>query len=150
LLTVLLLPIIAGCFVFADKLVLLVGGENYRNSAILLQIFCVYSIFLPLDRYLGMALDSINKPQYNFLKMIIMVVVNVVGNFLAIRLWCELWAVAMVTISTFIIGVLAGLILLKKNLHIHSLSPILMLSKLKTSLSEKIDNFKSSYYQVKQ
>lgn len=132
LLTVLLLPIIAGCFVFADKLVLLVGGENYRNSAILLQIFCVYSIFLPLDRYLGMALDSINKPQYNFLKMIIMVVVNVGGNFLAIRVWGELWAVAMVTISTFIIGVLAGLILLRKNLRIDLSSAVVNILNVKS------------------
>jgi len=107
-LTLAFIPVLVGCFLFAEELVVLLGGEVYRDAAIILRIFVVYMILLPLDRYIGIVLDSMNRPESNFRKIALMVIANVCGDFLALKFVGGVWAVAAVTISTFIVGTCYG------------------------------------------
>lgn len=77
---IIMLPVSVGCFVLAEPLVVLLGGAGYENSAVLLRIFMVYMAFMPLERYAGVALDAVHRPQLNTLKMLFMLLINGLGN----------------------------------------------------------------------
>jgi O-antigen/teichoic acid export membrane protein len=110
--TLLFVPIAIVCFIFAEQLVWFLGGNEYKDSlpllATIFRIFTVYSILLPIDRFTGVALDSINKPKFNFYKVIIMASANVIGDLIAVFFFQSLEAVALVTVLFTIIGIIAG------------------------------------------
>lgn len=82
--TLLMLPLMLFSFIFADQLVYILGGPGYESTAPIFRIFCVYGLFLPLDRFIGVALDSINKPKLNFLKVVYMTLANIIGDSLVV------------------------------------------------------------------
>lgn len=104
----LLLPISIGCFVFADWIVLIIGGKGYAESAVLLRFFASYMAILPLDKFAGVMLDTINKPNLNFYKVMIQLAVNITGDYLGILIFGNLQSVAFVSTATFLAGVLFG------------------------------------------
>ncbi len=116
-LSILLIPVVVGTFIFADTLVVILGGAQYAESAVILRVLAVYSLFLPLDRFSGITLDIIGKPYLNFIKVLLMLLVNVTGDLLAIHYIGNIWGVAAVSILTFITGVIFGNFFLKKYLH---------------------------------
>ncbi|MDF2455648.1 MAG: oligosaccharide flippase family protein [Cytophagaceae bacterium] len=115
-LTIILLPFMLICFVFAEPLVMLLGGKEYIGSANILRIFTLYACFMPLDRFTGVTLDVMNVPVRNFQKVMIMLAINIGGDLLAIEYVGEVWAVAIGSILTFLTGVVFGSIFLKKML----------------------------------
>ncbi len=118
LLTALLVPVSIGAIVFADLIVLIIGGEQYvdTEAANIFRIFMIFGIFFPIDRFLGITLDMINQPQLNLIKVIIMLGVNIVGDIVGIQLFDSLYAVAVVTIFAFLAGVWYGYKSLKRYL----------------------------------
>lgn len=114
----LLLPIAIGSFIFADWIVLIIGGKGYSESAILLRFFASYMAILPLDKFAGVMLDTINKPNLNFYKVMIQLAVNIVGDFLGIMIFGNLESVAFVSTATFIAGMAFGYSQLNKHMGI--------------------------------
>lgn len=114
-----ILPVAILCFVFAKPLVVLLGGEGFAQSASVLRFFCVYAAFLPLERYSGIGLDVVNKPGLNLIKVIIMFLINVAGDFAAIYLFPQapVAAVAAISVITFGSGVAIGYYLLGRYLN---------------------------------
>jgi len=80
----LLFPIIIIGFIFAEDFVVLLGGKDYIETANIFRIFCIYGLFIPIDKFTGVALDSINKPQKNFLKVAYSALANIIGDTLVI------------------------------------------------------------------
>jgi O-antigen/teichoic acid export membrane protein len=78
--TIFMLVLMVFSFIFAESIVYILGGEDYIVGANIFRIFCIYGLLLPLDRYIGVALDSINKPRQNFYKVIYMAGANIVGD----------------------------------------------------------------------
>lgn len=115
-LTFMLIPVYIISFIFAEELVYILGGEKYVEYANIFRIFIVYGIMLPMDRYLGIALDSINLPKFNMIKIIAMVTFNVVVDIIVIQVFNDIHAVAIVTIGTVTVGVTLGMNYLKKKL----------------------------------
>jgi len=115
ILTLIYIPIIIICFFFAEFLIVLFAGEEYAAASTIFRIFLIYAFFLPLDRFTGVTLDSINLPKANFIKISIMVTANVVGDLIAIYFLNEVWAVAVVTINTVLIGVFIGIYFLNRQ-----------------------------------
>lgn len=113
-----ILPVAVLCFVFAEPLVVLLGGEGYKESADVMRFFAIYAAFLPLERYSGIGLDVVNKPKLNLIKVVVMVAVNIIGDFAAIELFPEspVAAVAAVSVITFGSGVVLGYWLLRKHM----------------------------------
>ncbi|MBN2615883.1 MAG: hypothetical protein JXR71_09335 [Bacteroidales bacterium] len=78
--TLLLIPVMVISFIFADQFVYILGGPGYESTASIFRIFCLYGMLLPLDRFIGVALDSINMPKFNFYKVVYMTSANIVGD----------------------------------------------------------------------
>ncbi len=111
-------------FVFADLFVLILGGKHYIgtdpetgfNAATIMRIFTIYGILLPLDRMTGIGLDSVNKPNINFIKVLYMVIANIIGDLIAIFIFKSLDLVAVATIFFTLIGCWIGFHYLNKEL----------------------------------
>lgn len=102
-LTYLLLPILVVSFIFAEEFVTFLGGPEYIETAGVFRIFCFYGLLLPIDRFTGVALDSINMPKQNFFKVIYMTLSNIIGD--AIVIFGFYYLVFSMSIFTlFIVG----------------------------------------------
>ncbi len=120
--TILFIPVSIIGFVFAEQLVLFLGGQGYSDSLPLLttifRIFTLYTLFLPYDRFTGVALDSINKPRLNLYKVIVMAVANIIGDIVGVFVFQSLEVVAIVTVVFTIIGIWMGNFYLIKAIQI--------------------------------
>ncbi|MES2726011.1 MAG: oligosaccharide flippase family protein [Bacteroidota bacterium] len=114
----LLLPAALFCFVFAEQIVVLLAGVQYKDAAIILRLFAVYTALTPIDKLSGVMLDIIDKPQLNFIKVILMLSVNVIGDIVCLKVFGTLESVAIVSTLTFATGVLYGMVLLKKQIDV--------------------------------
>jgi O-antigen/teichoic acid export membrane protein len=124
--TLMFIPVAVLGFIFAEPLVLFLGGSEYIDSlplmASVFRIFALYSILLPIDRFTGVALDSINKPRFNFNKVMIMAGANIVGDFIAVFVFQSLEAVAAVTVFFTLIGIVVGYYFLNREIAINTKS----------------------------
>jgi O-antigen/teichoic acid export membrane protein len=117
LVTILFIPFTIGLFLLAKPLVLLLGGPEYAGSYVIFWIFLIYALILPMDRFSGVALDAINKPHLNMIKVLIMATLNIVGDIIVIHYWNSLPGVAMCTILNAASGVIVGNLFLRKELN---------------------------------
>ncbi|MBI9035358.1 MAG: oligosaccharide flippase family protein [Bacteroidales bacterium] len=102
--TFLMIPILLVAFIFAEEFVIILGGRQYESTANVFRIFAVYGLFLPIDRFTGVALDSINRPKKNFFKVIWMTLSNIIGDTIAIFVLAKFFLIyaffAMITSSS--------------------------------------------------
>lgn len=82
--TLLMIPVMLFSFIFAKDLVYILGGAGYETTTGIFRIFTIYGLLLPLDRFIGVALDSVNMPRFNFLKVVYMAVANIIGDSLVV------------------------------------------------------------------
>lgn len=75
-----LIPLMVFSFIFAEEFVTILGGPEYTQTAGIFRIFCFYGLLLPIDRMTGVALDSVNLPKQNFVKVVYMTIANIVGD----------------------------------------------------------------------
>lgn len=124
--TILLLPISFLAFVFAEPMVILLGGAEYAESANILRVFAIYTALTPLDRFSGIALDVINKPHLNFRKVLVMLTANIVGDIIVLSLTDDIIWVAVVSIVTFATGIIMGFVYLNGTVPFR---PVVILKK---------------------
>ena len=110
-LTALLLPAVVAGWVFAPQATALLGGDAYAEAAAPFRWFLAYALLLPLDRFLGLALDALDRPQLNSLKVGAMLAANLAGDGLALALGFGVTGVAAVTVGMTAVGVAVGLVL---------------------------------------
>jgi len=133
-------------FIFADFFVMLLGGRQYlatdpisgANAVLIMRIFSLYGLLLPIDRMTGVGLDSINKPDKNFLKVLFMVIANVVGDLVAVFVFKSLELVAVGSIIFTILGVWIGYYYLNNQLSLEFKRIFTSGVNFFTELSEKI------------
>ena len=122
--TLLFVPVAIGCFVFAEYLILFLGGDEYRESLPLLtlvfRVFTVYTLLLPVDRFTGVLLDSINRPKLNLYKVIFMTLSNIGIDIVAVFVFESLVAVAIGTVFFTLLGIVLGFYFLRKEIQISS------------------------------
>ncbi|PWL39431.1 hypothetical protein DKG77_00920 [Flagellimonas aquimarina] len=142
IITMLFFPVALVSFVFAEHMVLFLGGAEYMDSLPLLtlifRVFTVYIMLLPIDRFTGVLLDSINKPKLNLYKVLVMTSANIILNLLAVFVFKSLVAVAMGTVLFTVMGIFLGFYYLKREIQIKSgqivSESVLFLKNLKTHL----------------
>ena len=83
-LTFMILPILILGFIFAEQFVYILGGPEFIETQNVFRIFCVYGLFIAIDKFTGIALDSINQPKKNFFKVIYMASANILGDLFVI------------------------------------------------------------------
>lgn len=136
-LSILMIPILIVLFLLGKFLIILQGGYEYVGAVTIFYIFLIYGLFLPFDRFIGVTLDSINRPKLNLIKTIIMAISNIIGDFIAIYFFKSLHAVAFVTIINVLIGIIFGIYFLKKELDVSMLKSFVYgLKFLKKSLNK--------------
>ena len=122
--TLLFVPVAIFCFVFAEYMILFLGGSEYSNELPLLtmvfRVFTVYTLLLPIDRFTGVLLDSINRPKLNLYKVIFMTLSNILIDLVAVFVFQSLVAVAMGTVFFTLLGIFLGFYFLRKEIQIQS------------------------------
>ncbi|GAB3845975.1 hypothetical protein GCM10028822_05290 [Hymenobacter terrigena] len=120
LLTLLFIPLIAGTIVFADVIVGLIGGGKYvgTEAANIYRIMMACSLLFPLERFLGVTLDIINKPQLNLVKVMLGLAVNVVADIVCIKLLGSVYGAALASTFTLITSTAYGYVALRRYLPI--------------------------------
>ena len=146
-LTLFIIPVMIFSFFFAHEFVTIIGGSQYGITAPIFQVFCIYGMLLPLDRFTGVALDAVNKPKQNFIKVIYMALANLIGDSIVVfglyhifykvsethsnilfssvsgdvsqnAIILTLMFVALVTISFTVIGIYIGFKYLNESLNL--------------------------------
>jgi O-antigen/teichoic acid export membrane protein len=121
LLTLLFIPITIGVLLFADNIVGLIGGGKYVGTAAanIYRIMIVCSLTFPLERFLGITLDLINKPQLNLVKVILALAVNVTADIVCIHFMHNIYGAAVASTFTLTASALYGYIVLRRFLPIN-------------------------------
>ena len=70
----------------------------------------------PIDRFNGATLDVIHRPKTNFHKVMLMLAVNIVADFIGILLLKNIYGVAVGSILTISTGLIFGYIELRKSI----------------------------------
>ncbi|MFN4083023.1 MAG: oligosaccharide flippase family protein [Bacteroidia bacterium] len=117
-----LLPLSLVCLFFADFMVYILAGKGYEDSVILLKLFAIYTCILPLDKFSGIMLDVIDRPDLNFIKVMLMLAVNVIGGITVIYFFNSLEVLAIVSTLTFTTGTLYGFVMINKHLNVSFLN----------------------------
>lgn len=109
-LTMAFIPVAIGAILFADIATGLLGGGKYVDSeaANLLRIMMVMAVFYPIDRFIAVSLDIIHQPKANFIKVLLMLLVNVIGDFVGIYLTGNLYGAALATSLPLLVGIFYG------------------------------------------
>jgi O-antigen/teichoic acid export membrane protein len=102
--------------VFAEPIILLIGGEKYLNTEAvnLLRIFMVMTVLYPADRYFGLTLDVIHMPKINFYKILCMLAVNLVADYIGIMLFKSVYAIGIANIFPIVLSILIAYVPLNK------------------------------------
>jgi len=106
----------------AKLLVLLMGGNAYLSGIPILQALMLYQFLLPFDRFAGLLLDLLGKPQWNFAKTVGMVLLNGLADWWAIRMGWGATGVALMSSLVFVAGATGGFLLLRKQLLRNNIS----------------------------
>lgn len=136
----LLLPVVIVVFLFPVFWLQLLGGDAYADSLSLqieiVYVIAIYMLILPLDRYSGVALFGVNRPDINFYKIIVMLIANVICDIIAVFVFKSLLLVAVATLIFTVAGVLVGWIFLRKNLPVSSKQLLLYINQTRHTLKE--------------
>lgn len=118
LLTLGLIPVSIVGILFADIFIAILGGGKYvgTDAANIFRIFLVLSLIYPIDRFTGVSLDVIHQPKRNLVKVIIMLVLNVILNYIGILTFENLYGVVLSSVIAFSIGAIYSYTSLQKFL----------------------------------
>lgn len=110
MLTVALIPVCIVAFLFADTAIGLIGGGKYSNTnaANVFRIFMLFALLVPADRFFGLTLDVIHRPEINFIKVLIMLAGNIIADFAFIYIFGNIYGVALATAVPVLTGVIIG------------------------------------------
>ena len=102
--------------IFADPLITLVGGSKYIGSAApnLFRIFISVAVLFPTDRFFAITLDVIKKPQINFYKILIMLAVNLIADFIGVSVFKSVYAVVATNIFPLLVAIIIAYFPLQK------------------------------------
>ena len=78
------------------------------EAANLFRIIMFTSIIYPIDRFNGVALDIIHKPRINFIKVLIMLAVKIVGTIGCIALLHSIYGAPIGGLLTMLAGLAFG------------------------------------------
>ena len=102
------IPCLLIAFVFAPFIVTVLGGQQYADTASIFRVFILFGFLLPANRMTGISLDALQLPNKNFQKVLVMAIINIVGDVAAIHFTHQLEWVAFVSVLNGALGVYIG------------------------------------------
>ncbi|MCH2023354.1 MAG: oligosaccharide flippase family protein [Saprospiraceae bacterium] len=112
------IPLIFILYLFSTHLILLIGGENYIDAVYVFQIFLLASLFISFNKLLGVALDSLGLPNLNFYRLMLMALVNILGDIFVLYFYESIELVAFVTLVNILVGVVVGYLMLRWKIRL--------------------------------
>jgi O-antigen/teichoic acid export membrane protein len=109
------IPALIIAFIFAPYIVLIIGGNKYADASNIFRVFILFGFFLPANRMTGIALDAMQLPAKNFIKVLIMAMLNIVGDIIAIQYTKQLQWVAFISVVNAAVGAYIGWWLIKHS-----------------------------------
>jgi len=107
LLTIILIPVVLGSLFFADVAIWIVDKKYLSSEAAnVLRVFMTFALLYPVERFMALTLDAINQPKVNMIKLIFMLAANVIGDFVGIWIFGNIYGVALATILPIITGMI--------------------------------------------
>ena len=118
LLTMALIPIVIVGLLSANVIVGLIGGGKYihTEATAVFRILLLFAALSPLDRFMGITLDIIHKPQLNFIKVLLTLFVNIITDVIGIYIFHNIYGPAWASIFTFFVAIIYGYIMLRRYL----------------------------------
>lgn len=114
-----ILPGILFVLLVPEWIITLLAGSNYLDAAPVLTISILFGLFIPFNRQFGTILDSIGKPQLNFVFILGGAVLNICLNYLFIKiLGFGLIGAAFATLCTHFCTFTATQIVLRNLLEV--------------------------------
>lgn len=110
LLTMCLLPIVILTIIFADIPMTLIGGQKYvgTEAANVLRLFMTFALLFPADRFMALTLDVIHRPKVNFIKVVCMLAINLIGDFVGVYLTGNIYGIAVASFFPSLVAVVVG------------------------------------------
>ena len=118
----LIIPALIFFYVFAEIAVVLLGGEQYADSAPILRLTIFFALFMPFAYQFGTMLDSIGKPKINFLFVVAGLILNIIFNYYFISAY-QIKGAIYGTLLTYFIMYVFQMILLKKEFGVQFWKP---------------------------
>lgn len=108
MLSVCIIGIAIVSIIFAEPIIGLIGGARYMDTEApnLFRIFMTMAILFPADRFFSLTLDVIHLPKINFYKLLVMLAVNFIGDFIGISIFHSVYAVAIADVLPVIIAII--------------------------------------------
>lgn len=117
-----LIPVVLVLPFLSEWILMFFGGDQYldalQTQKNILLIIAFYILLLPFDRFIGVGLMAIDKPELNFYKLLIMLVLNIGFNLIAVFVFQSLELVALATILFSTTGILTGWQMLSRHTDI--------------------------------
>jgi O-antigen/teichoic acid export membrane protein len=106
---------IIGCLL-ADVPIYFIGGGKYAGTeaANVFRLFLTFAILFPPDRFFALTLDVIHQPKVNFYKVLVMLAVNIAGDFIGYGISHNVYGIAFSTVLPIITGTIIGYVALNK------------------------------------
>lgn len=118
MLTFAFIPIVVGGILFADVAINILGGAKYMGTeaANIFRMFLLFSFLYPIDRFNGVTLDILHMPKVNFYKVIAMLVVNIIADFVGVYFLKNMYGMAIAAPFVIVTGLWVGHHALKKEI----------------------------------
>ena len=105
MLTIILIPVVIGSLFFAEVAIWIVDKKYLSTEAAnILRLLMTYALLMPIERFMALTLDAINKPKINMLKLIVMLAVNILGDFAGILIFGNVYGIAISGILPVLTG----------------------------------------------
>ncbi len=120
ILSILFIGVAIFSIIFAEPLIALIGGEKYIHTEApnLFRILITLAILSPIDRFFAITLDVINKPKVNFYKLLVMLVVNLIADYIVVFYFKSVYGIAITNIFPTIIAIAISFYYIKKEIKI--------------------------------
>ena len=104
--------------IFANPVIALIGGQKYvyTEAPQLFRMMMCMAILYPADRFFALTLDVIHKPKVNFYKILVMVAVNFVADYVGLHFFKSVYVVALANFFPLI----AAIVIAYRPLNIYA------------------------------
>lgn len=102
--------------IFAEPIIILIGGEKYIHTEAvnLFRIFMSIAVLYPAERFFALTLDVIHKPKINFYKILVMLIVNLIGDYIGIAVFKSIYSIAIANLLPMIVSIAIAYITLNR------------------------------------
>lgn len=111
------IPATAVVYGLADWVILIIAGEDYKDSVPVLRVTLLYGLMLPYLKQFGTIMNALGKPKTNFFTILSIFLVNLVSNFVFIRYFGMIGA-AYGTLVAYVFGMILNQLILVNEVSV--------------------------------